>query len=126
MARILIIEDTPANMKLAVVILSTAGHVTLQAVTAREGMDAARREQPDLILMDMQLPDIDGIEATRILKASPETAHIPVVALTASAMKGDRERMLQAGCDSYVEKPISYKQFLYEVDAVCNRRTGNS
>lgn len=121
MARILIIEDTPANMKLAVVILSTAGHVPLQAVTARDGLDMARRELPDLVLMDMQLPDIDGIEATRILKGSPETAHIPVVALTASAMKGDRERMLEAGCDSYVEKPISYKDFLSEVNAVCNR-----
>jgi len=124
MARILIIEDTPANMKLAVVILSTAGHELIQAVTAREGLDAAKREKPDLILMDMQLPDIDGIEATRILKASSETAHIPVVALTASAMKGDRERMLQAGCDSYVEKPISYKDFLSEVNMVCNRSAG--
>ena len=126
MARILIIEDTPANMKLAVVILSTAGHVPLQAVTAREGLDTAKRERPDLILMDMQLPDIDGIEATRILKTSPDTAHIPVIALTASAMKGDRERMLDAGCDSYVEKPISYKEFLAEVDAVYSRSAGNA
>ena len=118
MSRILIVEDNPSNMKLAVLILSSQGHVALQATTAREGIELAGREHPDIILMDMQLPDMDGIEATRILKSMPETARIPVVAVTASAMKGDKERMLQA-CDRYIEKPIDYKKLLHEIADIC-------
>lgn len=114
MARILIVEDNPANMKLAVLILASAGHVMLQATTAQEGVALALTEQPDLVLMDMQLPDMDGIEATRMLKAAPETAKIPVIAVTASAMKGDKERVLEV-CDRYVEKPIDYKKLIAEV-----------
>jgi len=124
MARILIIEDTPANMKLAVLILSNAGHTALQAVTAKEGIELARRERPDLILMDMQLPDMDGIEATQVLKTSPDTADIPIFAVTASAMKGDRERMLDAGCDMYVEKPIDYKHLLTAIELACKPAAG--
>lgn len=114
MALILIVEDNPANMKLAVLVLSSAGHQALQATTARDGIAFAIKERPDIILMDMQLPDMDGIEATRILKAAPETAHIPVIAVTASAMKGDKERVLEV-CDRYVEKPIDYKRLIAEV-----------
>lgn len=123
MSRILIVEDNPANMKLAVLILASGGHATLQAVTAQEGIDMARRERPDVVLMDMQLPDMDGIEATRILKSMPETAHIPVIAVTASAMKGDKERMLEA-CDRYVEKPIDYKTLLHEIADLCGPSAG--
>jgi two-component system cell cycle response regulator DivK len=114
MALILIVEDNPANMKLAVLVLSSAGHHALQATTAQEGIASAMKEKPDIVLMDMQLPDMDGIEATRILKAAPETAHIPVIAVTASAMKGDKERVLEV-CDRYVEKPIDYKRLIAEV-----------
>ena len=123
MARILIVEDNPANMKLAVLVLSSAGHTVLQATMAREGIDLAVRERPDVILMDMQLPDMDGFEATRVLKATPETAGIPVVAVTASAMKGDKERMLEV-CDRYIEKPIDYKNLVAEIADIC--RTGSS
>ena len=85
MARILIVEDNPTNMKLAVLILTSAGHTVLQAASAQQGIALAMSERPDLVLMDMQLPDMDGIEATRILRASPETARTPIVAVTASA-----------------------------------------
>jgi two-component system cell cycle response regulator DivK len=121
MARILIVEDSPTNMTLAVFILNSAGHITLQAETAGQGIELAMRERPDLVLMDMQLPDMDGMAATRILKASAETRDIPVVALTASAMKGDKERMLLAGCDAYIEKPFNYQELLAEVDTLCKR-----
>ena len=114
MARILIVEDNPANMKLVVLILASAGHSSLQATTAQDGIALALKELPDLVLMDMQLPDMDGIEATRILKATPETASIPVIAVTASAMKGDRERVLEV-CDRYIEKPVDYKRLIAEV-----------
>jgi two-component system, cell cycle response regulator DivK len=118
MARILIVEDNPANMKLVVLILTSGGHIALQATTAQEGIEIARRERPDVVLMDMQLPDMDGIEATRILKAMEETSGTPVIAVTASAMKGDKERVLES-CDRYMEKPINYKQLLLEIDDIC-------
>jgi two-component system, cell cycle response regulator DivK len=118
MARILIVEDNPANMKLAVLILASAGHATLQAATAHEGVALAIRERPDLVLMDMQLPDMDGLEATRVLKATPETTAIPVIAVTASAMKGDKERVLEV-CDRYIEKPVDYKKLIAEVAELC-------
>ncbi|HYD63247.1 MAG TPA: response regulator [Noviherbaspirillum sp.] len=117
MARILIVEDNPTNMKLMVLVLSSAGHAVLQAVTAQQGIDLAMKERPDVVLMDMQLPDMDGVEATRILKSSPQTAHTPVVAVTASAMKGDKERMLEV-CDRYVEKPVEYKKLLGVIEEV--------
>ncbi|CAG1016194.1 Polar-differentiation response regulator DivK [Burkholderiaceae bacterium] len=122
MLRILVIEDSPVNMALTVAILENAGHEILQADHASAGLELARREQPDLVLMDIQLPDIDGLEATRMLKADPRTAHLPVIALTAFAMKGDEDDTRAAGCDGYVTKPIRYKDFLAEMDAVMRRR----
>jgi two-component system cell cycle response regulator DivK len=122
MLRILVIEDSPVNMALTVAILESAGHSILQADHAEQGMDIARREQPDLVLMDIQLPDIDGLSATRKLKADPRTAKLPVIALTAFAMKGDEDDTREAGCDGYVTKPIRYKEFLAEVNAVMRRR----
>ena len=99
MLRILVIEDSPVNMALTVAILENAGHQILQADHASAGLEMARREQPDLVLMDIQLPDIDGLAATRMLKADPRTAHLPVIALTAFAMKGDEDDTRAAGCD---------------------------
>lgn len=115
MASILVVEDTPANMKLMQVILASAGHTVLQAVTAQEAIAIARAELPDLILMDVQLPGMDGLAATRELKSTPATRGIAVVAVTAMAMKGDRERILNAGCDGYLEKPIDFRAVLEEV-----------
>lgn len=122
MARILIVEDSPTNMMLSCGVLENAGHVLFQAERALAGIEIAHREHPDLILMDIQLPDMDGIEATRVLKADAATRHIPIIALTAFAMKGDKERILSAGCDGYIEKPIRYKDFLNEVDAITRRQ----
>lgn len=116
MARILIIEDNEFNQRLAVHMLEHGGHVALVAGSADEGLAIVRRERPDLILMDIQLPGMDGLEATRILKTEPATAGIPVIALTAFAMKGDRERMLEAGCDDYLAKPYNRPDLLAAVE----------
>jgi two-component system cell cycle response regulator DivK len=122
MLRILVIEDSPVNMALTVAILENAGHTVLQADQALQGIELARIERPDLILMDIQLPDLDGLAATRALKADPHTADVPVIALTAFAMKGDEAETRAAGCDGYVTKPIRYREFLAEVDKVMKRR----
>ena len=113
MARILIIEDNPANMKLACLLLGNAGHVALCAVDAESGLTLARDEQPDLILMDIQLPGMDGLAATTLLKKDPLTSAIPIIALTAMAMKEDQEKTMLAGCDAYIVKPLRYKE-LYD------------
>ena len=117
MARILVIEDNPDNMLLTVMLLESAGHEVLSAIDAEAGLTMARSEQPDLILMDIQLPGMDGLEATILLKADPLTAAMPVIALTALAMKGDEERIRAAGCDGYIAKPISIQDFLGSVAA---------
>jgi two-component system cell cycle response regulator DivK len=120
--RVLVVEDSPVNMLLTVAILERAGHTPLQAETAARGIALAREHRPDVILMDIQLPEMDGLAATRLLKADPELRDLPVIALTAFAMKGDEETMRAAGCDGYVTKPIRYKEFLAEVEAVAARR----
>jgi two-component system cell cycle response regulator DivK len=112
MAKILIVEDNPANMKLAVFLVESAGHTVLCAVDAEAGLALARDSLPDLILMDIQLPGIDGLDATGLLKRDDATRAIPVIALTALAMKGDEERIRAAGCDDYIAKPMHYKEFL--------------
>jgi len=115
MPAVLVIEDNPANMKLSALLLERAGYTALRAWNAQDGLALAREHKPRLVLMDIQLPGMDGLEATRILKADPATRSIPVVALTAFAMKGEQERIRAAGCDGYIAKPIDYKQFLAEV-----------
>ena len=124
MLHILIIEDSPVNMLLTVAILERAGHVAMQAETAAAGLALARHQQPDLILMDIQLPDMDGLEAARLLRDDARTSEIPIIALTAFAMKGDLELMREAGCDGYVTKPIRYQEFLQEVESVVIRMRG--
>jgi two-component system, cell cycle response regulator DivK len=114
MATVLVVEDNPANMKLTTMLLRSAGHRVLPAVDAETGLRLARGEQPDLILMDIQLPDMDGLTATAILKQDPATEAIPIIALSALAMKSDRERSQTAGCDAYIVKPLRYKE-LYAV-----------
>jgi two-component system, cell cycle response regulator DivK len=108
---ILVVEDNERNLKLLRDVLEYAGYDVRVARTGEDGVTLAVKEPPDLVLMDLQLPGIDGMEALRQLRASPRTADIPVVAVTAQAMKQDRERVLQAGFDGYVEKPISVRAF---------------
>lgn len=110
MGKILIIEDNPINMKLATLLVHRAGHSTLGAVDAESGLLLARIELPDLILMDVQLPGMDGFAATSELKNNPVTADIPVIALTAMAMIRDQDRARTAGCDAYITKPLHYQE----------------
>jgi two-component system cell cycle response regulator DivK len=117
MARILVVEDNPDNMLLTVMLLQSAGHEVLPAVDAEIGLALARSERPDLILMDVQLPGMDGLAATALLKADEATRAIPVIALTALAMKGDEERIRAAGCDGYIAKPMRMHEFLAAVAA---------
>jgi two-component system cell cycle response regulator DivK len=112
MGKVLIVEDNAANMKLASFLVERAGHTVLPAADAETGLTLARERHPDLILMDIQLPGMDGLEAIRLLKADGETRSIPVIALTALAMKGDEERIRAAGCDGYIAKPIRYQELL--------------
>src|SRR6202166_2196789 len=118
MARILIVEDNPANMKVATLLLHKAGHTALCAVDAETGLTLARADQPDLILMDIQLPGMDGLAATALLKQAPATAAIPVIALTAMAMKEDQEKTRVAGCDAYIAKPLRYQELYAAIDAL--------
>jgi CheY-like chemotaxis protein len=109
--KILIVEDNPMNMELATDLLETSGYVVIQAGVAEEGVELARAELPDLILMDISLPGMDGLEATGVLKQNPATKDIPVIALTAHVMKGDEEKALAAGCSGYITKPIDTRAF---------------
>ncbi len=121
MATILIIEDNAANMKLALLLLRNAGHTPLCASDAESGLTLARTSKPDLILMDIQLPGMDGLAAATLLKQDPATAAIPIIALTAMAMKADREKSLNAGCDGYMAKPLRYAELYAAMDALLAR-----
>jgi two-component system, cell cycle response regulator DivK len=114
---VLVVEDNPANMTLAVFLLESVGHRVLTASDAEAGLALARSAQPDLILMEIQLPGMDGLEATMLLKEDEATRAIPVIALTALAMKGDEARIRAAGCDAYIGKPMRYKEFLAAIAA---------
>jgi len=117
MAVILIVEDNPINMKLSSFVLESADYTVITAMDAEIGLTLAREGHPDLILMDIQLPGMDGLQATALLKADEATRRIPVIALTALAMKGDEERIRAAGCDGYIGKPLDYKNMLAVVKA---------
>ena len=117
MAKVLVVEDNATNMTLAVFLLQSAGHTVFSATDAEAGLTLARAEQPNLILMDIQLPGMDGLEATQLLKRDDATRNIPVIALTALAMKGDEERIRAAGCDGYIAKPMRYQEFLTTIAA---------
>jgi len=118
---ILIVEDNEKNLKLVRDLLQFKGYRTLEAKTAQDGIRLAESGQPDLILMDIQLPDGDGISALRQLREQARTAPIPVIALTAFAMKDDRERFLEAGFDGYLDKPINVKEFPEQVRQFCEQ-----
>src|SRR5437762_13152025 len=112
-------------MFLTVMLLQSAGHTVIGATDAEAGLTLARDEQPNLILMDIQLPGMDGLEATALLKADDATRAIPVIALTALAMKGDEERIRAAGCDGYIAKPLSYQEFLVTIASQLDRYTSS-
>jgi CheY-like chemotaxis protein len=111
-ARILVIDDNELNLKLACDILESAGYDVRRAIHARDALKIVAREAVDLILMDILLPDMDGLHLTSILKKNEQTRNIPIVALTALAMTGDREKAMLAGCDGYITKPIISREFL--------------
>jgi two-component system cell cycle response regulator DivK len=121
MPTVLVVEDNPANMTLATFLLKSAGYSVLSATDAEAGLALARAERPDLVLMDIQLPGMDGLEACAILKKDEATREIPVIALTALAMKGDEERIRAAGCDGYIAKPLAYREFLATIAARLHR-----
>jgi two-component system cell cycle response regulator DivK len=116
---VLIVDDNERNRRLARDVLQHAGFRTIEAATAFDALTLAAIAQPDVILMDIRLPDLDGTEATRRLKADELTDSIPIVALTSFAMKGDRESFLAAGFDGYLEKPISVREFPEQVRGFC-------
>jgi two-component system cell cycle response regulator DivK len=112
MSTILIVEDNEKNMKLVRDVLQAKGYVTIEAVTGEDGVRLATEHVPDLILMDIQLPGISGIETLRVLRENPGTAKIPAIAVTASVMQQDRKHIMEAGFDGYLGKPINLKEFL--------------
>jgi len=122
MAKLLLVEDNEYNRDMLVRRLTKKGYEVVIAVDGGEGVAKARAEKPDLILMDMHLPVLDGWEATRQLKEGEETRHIPIIALTADAMAGDREKAMEAGCDDYDTKPIELPRLLDKINARLGQR----
>lgn len=127
MKRVLVIEDNLFNLELVTDLLETRGHIVWQARSAEEGLRIAHEALPDVILMDLSLPGMDGLAATKALRGDPATGHLPVIALTAHAMKGDEEAALSAGCDGYLTKPIDTRTFVARVASLAalanSRRT---
>ncbi len=117
-ATILIVDDNPTNLKLAADVLEYEGHTIARARDADEAQEVLKHTQPELILMDIQMPGMDGLTLTRLLKANPSYQHIPVVALTAFAMKGDEDKAREAGCHSYIIKPIETRRLPGQVAEV--------
>lgn len=115
--RILVIEDNPINMELVTDLLEAAGFHVYPAASGEQGLRAAEAFVPDLILMDLSLPGLDGLATTRALRKNPATSHLPIIALTAHAMKGDQETALGAGCNGYLTKPIDTRTFVSSISA---------
>ena len=122
--RILVVEDNEKNMKLFRDVLIATGFETLEATTGIEAVDMASEHTPDLVLMDVQLPDLDGVQALHRLRANTSTSTIPVLALTAQAMQGDRERFLAEGFDGYLSKPVNVRELVTVVRQHCEGRVG--
>lgn len=119
--KILVVEDNDRNRRLMRILLKSKGYEVIEATTGEEAMNYLKDQKPDLILMDIQLPHTDGLELTRKIKSTKATSDIPIVAVTAYAMKGDRERILEAGCDGYISKPVNTR----EVPLVIAKILGN-
>jgi CheY-like chemotaxis protein len=123
-ARILVVDDNPTNLRLASDVLEFAGHQVLSAADAEAALGVIRQTPPDLILMDIALPGMDGLTLTRQLKADPTTRHIGIVALTAFAMKGDDQKARESGCDGYITKPIDTRKLPGQVAEILGRVSG--
>ena len=123
-AQVLVVEDNEKNMKLFRDVLEASGYRLLEATTGEQAMELAAEQQPNLVLMDIQLPDLDGVDALGRLRADARTASIPVVALTAQAMHGDRERFLDVGFDAYISKPVDIVEFVKTVKEHCGEVDG--
>ena len=122
-SRVLVVEDNELNMKLVRDVLSASGYRTLEATTGEDAVELAKRHQPELVRMDVQLPDVDGVQVLRTIRTDARTALLPVVAVTAQAMDGDRERFLQAGFDGYLPKPVDVRELLSLVARHCAPRS---
>jgi len=120
--KILIVEDNPQNMRLIEMTLSTRDYTLIKAVNGEEALDIVTKERPDLIIMDMQLPKVSGLEVTRRLRRMPALSHVPILALSAYAMKGDREKFIEAGCDAYLSKPAHPREVLGMVAEMLEQR----
>ena len=118
--RILVVEDNEKNMKLFRDVLDASGFRTIEATSGGQAVERATQETPDLVLMDIQMPDFDGIEALKRLRADDRTTSIPILALTAQAMQGDRERFLAAGFDGYISKPVNVRELIATVRRHCD------
>ncbi len=124
--KVMVVEDNPQNMKLLEMLLRAKSYTLLKAHDGEEALDMATREQPDLIVMDIQLPKMSGIEVTKQLRQMPVFRHTPIIALTAYAMRGDKERFLEAGCDAYLSKPISVRELPGIIDQMLQEHRKNN
>ncbi|HGJ63923.1 TPA: response regulator [bacterium] len=119
--KILVVEDNDKNRKLVRIILQSKGYELMEATTAEEAINQLKENIPDLILLDIQLPQMDGLELTKKIRDQKETKDIPIIALTAYAMKGDKERILEAGCDDYISKPIDTRQLPIKIAEIISK-----
>ncbi len=124
--KVLIVEDNPQNMKLLEMLLRAKDYILLKAYDGEEALDVAIREQPDLIVMDMQLPKMSGLEVTKQLRQTPVFSHTPIIALTAYAMRGDKEQFMEAGCNAYLSKPISTRELPVIIDQMLQEHRENN
>ncbi len=124
--KVMLVEDNPQNMKLLEMLLRSKNYILLKACDGEAALDMATREQPDLIVMDMQLPGMSGLEVTKQLRQMPVFRKTPIIALTAYAMRGDRERFLEAGCDAYLSKPISTRELPGIIDQMLQAHKPNN
>ncbi|RME63187.1 MAG: response regulator [Nitrospirae bacterium] len=123
--RVLVVEDNQVNLALLAEIIESLGHECLRATTAEKGIEVARTQMPDLVFMDIKLPGMDGIEATKVLKTDPKTRAVPVVMVTAQAMKDERDRAIEAGADGYITKPYRYDTIRQELERWQRRHQGS-
>ena len=126
MKRVLVIEDNENNMKLICLVLEKHGYEPIQAFTGVEGVDKAIQEKPDIILMDIQLPDISGIEATQRIRMMDDMQEIPIIAITSYAMSGDREKILNVGCNGYFEKPIDPLTIVEDIEKIVELKNNDN